>query len=82
MESKEDRVMKRLQKGDIEVKEHFPEEVQLAVKTFLTASKMMLDEKLDYLPSEYLIKLLKTLEKYPEYNHITMDLVRAFNKEK
>lgn len=82
MESKEDRVMKRLQKGDFEVKEHFPEEVQVAVKTFLTASKMMVDEKLDYLPSEYLVKLLKVLEKYPEYNHITMDLVKAFLKER
>tara|TARA_B100000214_G_scaffold312375_1_gene244666 strand:- start:377 stop:625 length:249 start_codon:yes stop_codon:yes gene_type:complete len=82
METREDRIMKRLQKGDIEVKEHFPEEVQLAVKTFLTASKMMVDEKLDYLPGEYLVNLLKTLEKYPEYNNITMDLVRAFNKEK
>ena len=79
--TKEDRIMKRLQEGDIEVKEHFPKEVQVAVKTFLTASKMLVDEKLDYLPSEYLINLLKTLEKYPEYNHITMDLLKTVLKE-
>ena len=80
MKSKEDRVMERLKKGDFEVKEHFPKEVQVAVKTFLTASKMMVDEKLDYLPSEYLVKLLKVLEKYPEYNNITMDLVKTVLK--
>ena len=73
--TKEDRVMERLQKGDFEVQEHFPKEVQIAVKSFLAASKMMVDEELDYLPGEYLVKLLKVLEKYPEYNHITMDLV-------
>ena len=81
MKSKEDRVMERLKKGDFEVKEHFPKEVQVAVQSFLSASKMMVDEKLDYLPGEYLVKLLKVLEKYPEYNNITMDLVKAFMKE-
>ena len=81
MKSKEDRVMERLKKGDFEVKEHFPKEVQVAVQSFLSASKMMVDEKLDYLPGEYLVKLLKVLEKYPEYNNITMDLVNACMKE-
>ena len=81
MKSKEDRVMERLKKGDFEVKEHFPKEVQVAVPSFLSASKMMVDEKSDYLPGEYLVKLLKVLEKYPEYNNITMDLVKACMKE-
>ena len=81
MKSKEDRVMERLKKGDFEVKEHFPKEVHVAVQSFLSASKMMVDEKLDYLPGEYLVKLLKVLEKYPEYNNITMDLVKACMKE-
>ena len=81
MKSKEDRVMERLKKGDFEVKEHFPKEVQVAVQSFLSASKMMVDEKLDYLPGEYLVKLLKVLEKYTEYNNITMDLVKACMKE-
>jgi len=79
---KEDKVMKRLQEGDFKVQGHFPEDVQVAVQSFLHASKMMVDEKLDFLPGEYLVKLLKVLEKYPEYNHITMDLVEAFMKER
>ena len=65
MKSREDRTMDRLMRGDFEVKEHFPEEIQIAVKSFLSASKMMVDEKLDYLPGEYLTNLLKTLQKYP-----------------
>ena len=81
MRSKEDRVMKRLKSGDFRVQEHFPKDVQVAVQSFLSASKMMVDEKLEYVPSEYLINLLKTLEKYPEYNNITMDLVKSILQE-
>ena len=77
MRSKEDRVMKRLKSGDFRVQKHFPKDVQIAVQSFLEASKMMVDEKLEYVPKEYLINLLKTLEKYPEYNNITMDLVKS-----
>ena len=73
--------MKRLQKGDFEVKDHFPKEIRVAVQSFLEASKMMVDEKLDYLPGEYLVKLLKVLEKYPEYNNITLDLVKSILKK-
>ena len=81
MRSKEDRVMKRLKSGDFRVQKHFPKDVQIAVQSFLEASKMMVDEKLEYVPSEYLINLLKTLEKYPEYNNITMDLVKSILQE-
>ena len=79
--TKEERVMRRLNSGDFRVQEHFPKEVKVAVQSFLQASKMMVDEKLDYLPSEYLVKLLKVFEKYPEYNNITMDLVKTILKE-
>ena len=81
MRSKEDRVMKRLKSGDFRVQKHFPKDVQIAVQSFLEASKMMVDEKLEYVPKEYLINLLKTLEKYPEYNNITMDLVKSILQE-
>ena len=81
MRSKEDRVMKRLKSGDFRVQKHFPKDVQIAVQSFLEASKMMVDEKLEYVPKEYLINLLKTLEKYPEYNNITMDLVKTILKK-
>ena len=81
MRSKEDRVMKRLKSGDFRVQKHFHKDVQIAVQSFLEASKMMVDEKLEYVPKEYLINLLKTLEKYPEYNNITMDLVKSILQE-
>ena len=73
--------MDRVLAGDFEVQSHFPKEIQIAVQSFLEASKMMVEEKLDYLPGEYLTNLLETLQKYPEYNNITMDLVKTTLKK-
>jgi hypothetical protein len=42
---------------------------------------MMVDEKLEHMPSNYLVNLLETLAKYPEYNNLTMDLCKAYSKE-
>ena len=73
--------MDRVLGGDFEVQEHFPKDIQIAVQSFLEASKMMVEEKLDYLPGQYLANLLETLQKYPEYNNITMDLVKSILKK-
>ena len=81
MKSREDIIMDRVLNGEFEVQEHFPEDIQIAVQSFLEASKMMVEEKLDYLPGEYLANLLEILQKYPEFNNITMDLVKSILKK-
>jgi len=81
MKSREDIIMDRVLAGDFEVQSHYPKEIQIAVQSFLEASKMMVEEKLDYLPGEYLTNLLETLQKYPEYNNLTMDLVKSILKK-
>ena len=81
MKSREDIIMDRVLGGDFEVQEHFPKEIQTVVKSFLEASKMMVEEKLEFLPGEYLANLLEVLQKYPEYNNITMNLVKSILKE-
>ena len=77
MDEKVKRVMDRVSKGDYKVQEHFPEDVKKAVESFFKATEMMINEELDYIPSEYLGNLLKTLSKYPEYNKITLDLIKS-----
>tara|TARA_R110002110_G_scaffold334812_1_gene545652 strand:- start:156 stop:404 length:249 start_codon:yes stop_codon:yes gene_type:complete len=81
MKSREDIIMDRVLKGDLKVQEHFPKEIRIAVESFLEASRMMVDEKLEFLPGEYLANLLEVLQKYPEYNNITMNLVKSILKE-
>ena len=41
---------------------------------------MMINEKLDYIPTEYLGNLLKVLSKYPEYNSITLSLLQSMKE--
>ena len=80
MDEKTKRVMDRVSKGDYKVQPHFPEEVRVAVESFFKATEMMLNEELDHVPSEYLGNLLKALAKYPEYNKITLDLIKSMKE--
>tara|TARA_R100000908_G_scaffold19537_1_gene7570 strand:- start:1838 stop:2092 length:255 start_codon:yes stop_codon:yes gene_type:complete len=80
MNDKEKKVMDRVSKGDYKVQPHFPEEVKVAVESFFKATEMMLNEELDHVPAEYLGNLLKTLAKYPEYNKITLDLIKSMKE--
>ena len=80
MDEKVKRVMDRVAKGDYKVQEHFPQEVKTAVEAFFKATEMMINEELEFVPTEYLTNLLKTLAKYPEYNRITLDLIKSMKK--
>tara|TARA_B100001250_G_C19790680_1_gene786358 strand:- start:521 stop:775 length:255 start_codon:yes stop_codon:yes gene_type:complete len=80
MDEKTKRVMDRVSKGDYKVQPHFPEEVKTAVTAFFKATEMMINEELEFLPSEYLGNLLKVLSKYPEYNSITLDLIKSMKE--
>tara|TARA_Y100000592_G_scaffold4537_1_gene6534 strand:- start:1752 stop:2009 length:258 start_codon:yes stop_codon:yes gene_type:complete len=74
-------VMDRVKKGNYKLRPGFPKDVQVATEAFFKATQMMIDEELEYVPSEYLFNLLKTLAKYPEYNKITLDLLKSAQKE-
>ena len=76
-EKKVKRVMDRVSKGDFKIQPHFHDDVKVAVEAFFEATRMMINEELDYIPTEYLANLLKTLSKYPEYNSITLDLLKS-----
>mgnify|MGYP001350765738 FL=1 len=80
MDEKIKRVMDRVARGDYKVQEHFPQEVKTAVEAFFRATEMMINEELEYIPSEYLGNLLKALSKYPEYNSITLSLLQSMKK--
>ena len=64
----------------IRYKNIFPKRSKLLLRPFFKATEMMINEELDYIPSEYFGNLLKTLAKYPEYNKITLDLIKSAKK--
>ena len=66
--------------GKASIQGDHPKDVQLAIDTFFHAGKMMMDYELDNLPPEYLNNLLTTLNKYPQYRELLMDLVAILKK--
>ena len=62
--------------------EFLPEDLQIAINTFIEQFNIMEEYDLDHIPPEYLKKLFKTMSKYPEYNSILLDLLDIVNNEK
>ncbi len=80
--TKEERVKKiLLNPNGFKLRDDYPEEVQVAVKSFLEATKMVMTENLDHIPHEYLTNMLEVLIKYPETQEIAWDLVQILKKD-
>ena len=52
-----------------------PEDLQVAINTFIEQFNIMEEYDLEEIPIEYTTNLLNTIGKYPEYNKVTMDLM-------
>ena len=64
----------------IGVQEHVPEDLAVAIETFLAQAIIIGENKLDFMPPEYLQNLLEVMSKYPEYNKVTLDLIKILKK--
>ena len=67
--------------GEYKLKDDYPEEVKTAVTTFLEATRMVVQEELDYLPHEYLTNMMEVLIKYPETQRVAWELVQILKKD-
>jgi hypothetical protein len=54
--------------------EWLPEDLQVAINTFIEQFNIMEEYDLDHIPRQYTINLFKTMSKYPEYNNVLIDL--------
>ena len=56
--------------------ENLPEDVDVALKSFITAAEGMIEFDINHIPSEYIVNLINTLGKYPKYrlmaNHLAL----------
>ena len=64
----------------IGVQEHVPEDLSVAIETFLAQAIIIGENNLDFMPPEYLQNLLEVMSKYPEYNKVTLDLIEILKK--
>ena len=58
------------------VRTDIPEDLQIAIQTFIEATIMVGENNLDSMTGEYLANLMMTLDKYPEYNDTLIDIIR------
>ena len=55
--------------------EFLPEDLQIAINTFIEQFNIMEEHNLETIPTEYSISLLETMRQYPEYNNILLELI-------
>ena len=58
-----------------------PEDIQIAINTFIQATIMLEENDLQYVPSEYVINLLDVIKKHKEYNSLYLELVEILLTE-
>ena len=58
-----------------------PEDIQIAIESFIASAIMVEENDLDYVPSEYIINLLETIKKYKEYNSLYLELIELLLPE-
>jgi|TARA_B100001079_G_C16038111_1_gene351621 hypothetical protein len=56
-----------------------PDDLQDAINTFVEQFNIMEEYNLDTIPPEYTANLLETMNKYPEYNTVLLDLIDIIN---
>ena len=58
------------------VKGGVPEDLTKAIQTFIQQAIIIGEHELDAMPPEYMENLLDVMAKYPEYNKVTLDLIK------
>ena len=76
-EQKED--LKRIK--TLKIREDIPDDLKVAIRTFLDQAVIIGEYELDHMPSQYLENLLKTIAKYPEHSLLLMELLQILNKD-
>ena len=58
------------------VTEGTPEDLTKAIQPFIQQAIIIGEHELDAMPPEYMENLLDVMAKYPEYNKVTLDLIK------
>ena len=64
----------------LKVREDIPDDLRIAVQTFIEQAVIVGEYELDHLPMEYMENLLKTIAKYPEHSMLLMDLIKILKE--
>ena len=67
---------------ELKVKPGTPDDLKLAIQTFIQQAVIVGEYELDTMPTEYTENLLRTMSKYPEYNLLTLELINLVKQHK
>ena len=70
-------ITKKYKAGKLEPREDLPEDLKIAIKTFMEQAVIMEEYNTDYINGEYMANLINAFSKYPEYSLFTYDLVKT-----
>ena len=70
-------ITKKYKAGKLEPREDLPEDLKVAIRTFMEQAVIMEEYDTDYINGEYMANLIKAFSKYPEYSIFTYDLVKS-----
>jgi len=71
------RITKKYRAGKLEPREELPEDLKIAIKTFMEQVVIMEEYNTDFINGEYMANLINAFSKYPEYSLFTYDLVKS-----
>tara|TARA_R110001592_G_scaffold138333_4_gene357244 strand:- start:3259 stop:3507 length:249 start_codon:yes stop_codon:yes gene_type:complete len=66
----------------LKVKEDLPEDLRIAIKTFLEQAYIIGEYDLPHMPPEYMENLLNVLAKYPEHSLFTLTILEILKKDR
>ena len=71
------RITKKYKAGKLEPREDLPEDLKIAIRTFMEQIVIMEEYDTDFINGEYMVNLIEAFSKYPEYSLFTYDLVKS-----
>ena len=70
-------ITKKYKTGKLEPREDLPEDLKIAIRTFMEQAVIMEEYNTDYINGEYMANLIEAFSKYPEYSLFTYDFVKT-----
>ncbi len=64
----------------LKINPNTPEDLAVAIRTFIQQAVIVGEYELDTMPSEYLNNLLTAFSKYPEYHGLMGELLKILNQ--
>ena len=71
------KITKKYKDGELEPRDDLPEDLKIAIRTFMEQVVIMEEYDTDFINGEYMANLIKAFSKYPEYSLFTYDLVNT-----